>query len=544
MLDRLAAAALLALLFASPFEAQTRFPSGSPPPRSRTGHEPEAELLKRALEIDHRIHEAVTKDGVTWELHMPAGTIINPRFGWRGGLTPLGQPHSAGKKCDDHESADPDEGPCYTFGEFPKACDSHAGPDEIACYTRAGDSAIWTGHYLAAEAFRYAVTRDPEALEYAWTAVRGIKRLVDVTGNDMLARAVVFDDFPFKASIESEEQCNCPNNRTVVDGRKVLWLGRTSGDQYSGVFFGLFWAHRLIPDGELRAQIADLTRRMTLALYENRVFGGDIFHVPTPAGGCESDACKESGRTPRITDEDQYLSFFRIAAAQNFKNRDLAEAYESLRFQDADELGIEVFINTRNLDGGFDCGYFKFNRLAINIPSLVILDPTYRRWEQYYLAPWERLWNELRKEDNAFFTMLNRALRDELRFSRTVAARFTEPDVEVEEGVYEALRQAASRPLRNVCLPNEYLSENTLIEKCGDTDRFVDRDLAGPIPVYLRSSTDFLWQRSPYQLARGSNSHCGDGTIEAPGIDFILPYWMARFYRVIPSDGWAGNSIR
>ena len=30
---------------------------------------------------------------------------------------------------------------------------------QIIGYTRCGDSAIWTGHYLAAEAFRYQVTQ-------------------------------------------------------------------------------------------------------------------------------------------------------------------------------------------------------------------------------------------------------------------------------------------------------------------------------------------------------------------------------------------------
>jgi hypothetical protein len=30
--------------------------------------------------------------------------------------------------------------------------------NQIVSYTRCGDSAIWTGHYLAAEAFRYAAT--------------------------------------------------------------------------------------------------------------------------------------------------------------------------------------------------------------------------------------------------------------------------------------------------------------------------------------------------------------------------------------------------
>jgi hypothetical protein len=39
--------------------------------------------------------------------------------------------------------------------------------------------------------------------------------------------------------------------------------------------------------------------------------------------------------------------------------------------------------------------------------------------------------------------------------------------------------------------------------------------------------TDFLWQRSPFQLVGG-----GIGNIETAGIDYILPYWMARYYGV------------
>src|SRR5579864_8648127 len=55
--------------------------------------------------------------------------------------------------------------------------------DEIVGYTRCGDSALWSGHYLAAESFRYKVTRAPDALANIKSAIAGIKALVDVTGN-------------------------------------------------------------------------------------------------------------------------------------------------------------------------------------------------------------------------------------------------------------------------------------------------------------------------------------------------------------------------
>ena len=46
--------------------------------------------------------------------------------------------------------------------------------NQIAGYTRCGDSALWTGAYLAAEAFRYKVTRSADALNNVKTALAGL----------------------------------------------------------------------------------------------------------------------------------------------------------------------------------------------------------------------------------------------------------------------------------------------------------------------------------------------------------------------------------
>jgi uncharacterized protein (TIGR03437 family) len=56
-----------------------------------------------------------------------------------------------------------------------------------------------------------------------------------------------------------------------------------------------------------------------------------------------------------------------------------------------------------------------------------------------------------------------------------------------------------------------------------------------PVPVPIRPTTDFLWQRDPFQLTGG-----GEGTIEGAGIDYILPYWMARYYGVITGEVTSG----
>ena len=62
--------------------------------------------------------------------------------------------------------------------------------------------------------------------------------------------------------------------------------------------------------------------------------------------------------------------------------------------------------------------------------------------------------------------------------------------------------------------------------------RVCDDDRAcKPLPVEDRVTTDFLWQRSPFQLAGG-----GAGNIETAGIDYILPYWMGRYYGVVKPE--------
>src|SRR5262249_16209098 len=78
-----------------------------------------------------------------------------------------------------------------------------AAPDSnfIVGYTRCGDSAIWTGHYLAAESFRFKVTRSPEARNNVLGAVVGLRNLVDVTGTDLLARCVVPVDSPLATGL-------------------------------------------------------------------------------------------------------------------------------------------------------------------------------------------------------------------------------------------------------------------------------------------------------------------------------------------------------
>jgi hypothetical protein len=67
-----------------------------------------------------------------------------------------------------------------------------------------------------------------------------------------------------------------------------------------------------------------------------------------------------------------------------------------------------------------------------------------------------------------------------------------------------------------------------------------------PLPIVDRPETDFLWQRPPTELSGGEPL-----VHQFPGIDYLLPYWMLRYYievsprRVVePFPPWPGPAHR
>jgi uncharacterized protein (TIGR03437 family) len=129
--------------------------------------------------------------------------------------------------------------------------------NQIVGYTRCGDSALWTGAYLAAEAFRYKVTQSADALNNVKTALAGLKALADVTGDNRLARCMVLAASPYAAGIEGEEAAN-----TIHQNPPWIWVDNTSRDQVVGAFFGLGAAFDLVDDAAVKSDISDLATRL------------------------------------------------------------------------------------------------------------------------------------------------------------------------------------------------------------------------------------------------------------------------------------------
>ena len=348
--------------------------------------------------------------------------------------------------------------------------------DDITGYTRCGDSAIWTGHYLAAESYRYSVTKDSAALANAQSALAYLKALVDVTGTDVLARCIVPMNSNYAASITSQESAN-----GIHSSGANYWIGNTSRDEYLGVFFGLSVAYDLLGSPTQPAIQALATRMLNFLI-------AHAWTIVMPDG---------SVSTTFVIRPDEQLGLLQVGRQVN--SAQFASTYKSLATFGSLLAALPVTVDAADVRDS----YFKFNLDAINLFSLIRLETDSTLLGRYQAA--YRIYRSaIQTHMNAHFNMIDRALNG--------------ADLARDPETVSYLAQWLLRPRRDfyVDLAGQYPSCVNSGESCD------------PLPIPVRVPDEFVWQISPFQL-----QYDGSGLIEGGGIDYILPYWMARYYGVV-----------
>jgi uncharacterized protein (TIGR03437 family) len=340
--------------------------------------------------------------------------------------------------------------------------------NQIAGYTRCGDSALWTGAYLAAESFRYNVTQSADALNNVKTALAGLKALADVTGDNRLARCMVLAASPYAASIETEEAAN-----TIHPNGQWIWVDNTSRDQVVGAFFGLGAAFDLVDDATVKSDISDLATRL---------IGFIAPHQWSP----NDDISNTFALRP-----EELQMLLQVARHVNPSNTISGPLIV---------LPVETAVL---VDVQSNSSYYKFNLDYMTFYNLVRLQNNSDNQGAYQIVR-----DYTASHQNAFFDIVDRAL----------AGANASRDAEMPS----LLDQWLQRPKRET-----YVDLSHTVPVCGS-------EACQPIPVALRPTAEFLWQIDPFQLTGGD-----DGTIECSGIDYILPYWMGRYYGVI-----AGGAVQ
>jgi len=348
------------------------------------------------------------------------------------------------------------------FGTILNPIYASPASDQITGYTRCGDSALWTGVYLAAESFHYGATQSPAALDNVKTALAGLKSLLDVTGDNRLARCIVAANSPWAAGIESEEASN-----TIHSNPPWIWVDNTSRDQVVGAFFGLGAAYDLVDDTDVRSQASDAATRL---------IGFIAHHQWSP---------NDDPSNTFLLRPEELQMLLQVARHVNPSNTISGPLL-------VPPVNAGVLVDVLSISS-----YFKFNLDYMTFFHLLQLQNN-----DHNRAAYATVRNYTASHQNAFFNLVDRALNG------TSSARDQETGPLIEQWL--------ERPRRDIRVD---LSGGVPV--CGS-------EACQPVPVPLRPPADFLWQDDPFQLTGG-----GLGIIETSGVDYILPYWMARYYGVI-----------
>jgi hypothetical protein len=462
-----------------------------------------------------------------------------------------------------------------------------------------GDSAIWTGHYLASQAFRYAVARDhvrgqqgnnqgqhADGDQRLWRQrmLDAKARIVDAAGG--LHRLVTIAQYWKGGSPSASGGCTdrypppsagtCPTVGGAFQGEAGLLMrfcapagtppyifgnqgngvtpgipwedGQTwyckaqiSRDQYMGAMLGLLAAFDMAgpDDAALQAQLEHditamtgyLVRHGWSTLYPN----GDVVYPDLSQGFANPLFVINPLERLHMVQGARHAA----AVAGTPQDRLFWEGVwrEELATQ-WPELHVEYMLAIAEPKDH----YYKFNLDYASNFDVIRLeqDPATRLLLKQAFSELDA---SMADDRNAHFEAVTYALTGDRR-RVDQAVRDTIDWIAYRNRTASSVHNSDRCGKDLQCVPADYVqidqSTPAGTAQVATQNSSTLRSLT-PLPVNQRPASDFIWQRDPYTLDGAWSSN----EIE-PGIDYLLPYWMIRYYTEVspaapePLPPWPG----
>jgi hypothetical protein len=350
---------------------------------------------------------------------------------------------------------------------------------------------LWTAMYAAAECFRYAVTRSPEALAYARKSIEAVLFLEEVAG----ARG-----FPARSYVRKGDPM--PQGglwHWTADGQ-YYWKADTSSDEIVGHLFIFGIAYDLLPDAPLKQRIAATTRRILDHILAHNYALADVDGRGTTWGwwGPEKLARQPDERALNslewlsflktgihITHDPRYEAEYRKAAFE-FKYLDWITRVNEFRFElnySDEELAFLPFY-----------GLFRYET-----------DPAFLGPYRQAVDQW---WLNIRREACPLWTFIY--LLGKPDGQADLPASLWTLDRMPMDTIEWTVRNSQRRDL--VWAPGR--------ERAGE------RETLTLLPPDERPV--MKWNSNPFVVDGGGGGHGEDD-----GAAFLLPYWMGRYHRFL-----------
>ena len=373
---------------------------------------------------------------------------------------------------------------------------------------------LWTAMYLAAECFRFGVTGDGTAREYARQSISAMLRLESITG---------IPGFPARSFIKRGVEARPGDGEwhATADG-EWEWKGDTSSDEIVGHYFAYPIYYDLCADESERAAIRAAVDRLTSHIVDHGFHLVDLDGKPTRWGWWAPEeiwsAADETGlralqllahlkTAQHITGDARYKSVYDELISRH--------RYHLL----SRNLKINVPGHVNHSDD--ELAFLSYYPLL-----MYETDPALRRT---YLESLERSWRVERAEQNPLWDLIYAAAHAPPPGASGLERRRN-------SGAMPGLPDGfdLSVPVRSLQrIPMDLISWEVKNSHRLDLARDPNPDRFGHAQSLTALSPEerpmLKWNGNPYALDGGNGGHEEDD-----GAFFLLPYWLGRYHGLIP----------
>lgn len=368
----------------------------------------------------------------------------------------------------------------------------------------------WTSYYLASQVFHYAVTREPDVLAHVWEAFSALEHLQAING---------LDGFPARTYERKGFKVSDPDRWRPAPDPRWEWKGHTSSDEITAQTFAYALMFELVARNTVeRARVSAAYRRLVDHILKHGYQLVDVDGRPTLWGRWDPDYV--NGYPHSIVDRRlnsaEIIAFLQLAARMTgeevYQQHGLTLLNQQGYLQNILSPMDEIRLTPGHIYQGHDMGdvwnhsddllafvnYWTLYRFAFN-----------NQVRSLYAGAVKEHWRIERIERNPLWSF--------------ILAMTGERDCDL----LGALWTLRSWPL------------DLITWDIRNSHRLDIQRLA---PNFRRQETSSLlppserpmmrWNGNPFQLDGGNG-----GRTELAGNEFLLPYWMGRFLRLITAPG-------
>jgi hypothetical protein len=378
--------------------------------------------------------------------------------------------------------------------------DSHlAVPGDLATnQMRSSDNdGLWTAMYVAAECFRYSVTREADARENARRGMQAIVRLEAISG---------IPGFPARSFIKVGEDAQPKDGEWHDTPDKAWrWKGDTSSDEIVGHYFVYPLYHDLVADEGEKPALRAVIERITTHILDNHYQLIDVDGKRTRWGWWGPDAiwadADETGlRALHVLSHLRVARHLTTDATRRAKYQaaydDLVKTHKYHLLTRNQKIMVPGHVNHSDDELAF-LSYYPLLRYETEA-SLI----------EVYRDSLERSWQIERPERNPLWNFI---------YAAGTGAR--------EFDAAESIRTLQEIPMDQVqwTVRNSHRLDVAIDPMA---DRFKRRQALIVLPYDELPMSK--WNGNPYNLDGGNG-----GRSEDDGAYFLLPYWLGRYHRLI-----------